>query len=56
MPEQKVIATTGNVLVADAMRQCAPDVMAAYPITPQTTIVEEYREVRRARGSCTPST
>ncbi len=42
MPEQKIIATTGNVLVADAMRQCAPDVMAAYPITPQTTIVEEY--------------
>jgi pyruvate ferredoxin oxidoreductase alpha subunit len=42
MPEQKTIATTGNVLVADAMRQCAPDVMAAYPITPQTTIVEEY--------------
>lgn len=42
MSEQKTIATTGNVLVADAMRQCAPDVMAAYPITPQTTIVEEY--------------
>ncbi len=42
MAEQKTIATTGNVLVADAMRQCAPDVMAAYPITPQTTIVEEY--------------
>jgi pyruvate ferredoxin oxidoreductase alpha subunit len=42
MPEQKIVATTGNVLVAEAMRQCAPDVMAAYPITPQTTIVEEY--------------
>jgi pyruvate ferredoxin oxidoreductase alpha subunit len=42
MPEQKTIATTGNILVAYAMRQCAPDVMAAYPITPQTTIVEEY--------------
>src|ERR1035437_4845543 len=24
------------------MRQCAPDMMAAYPITPQTTIVEEF--------------
>lgn len=24
------------------MRQCAPDVVAAYPITPQTTIVEEF--------------
>jgi pyruvate ferredoxin oxidoreductase alpha subunit len=42
MPEQKVVATTGNLLVAEAMRQCAPDVMAAYPITPQTTIVEEF--------------
>lgn len=29
-------------MVAEAMRQAAPDVMAAYPITPQTTIVENY--------------
>ena len=36
------VATTGNSMVADAMRQCAPDVVAAYPITPQTTIVEEF--------------
>jgi pyruvate ferredoxin oxidoreductase alpha subunit len=42
MPEQKTIAATGNVVVAEAMRQCAPDMMAAYPITPQTTIVEEF--------------
>src|SRR5450759_1824176 len=42
MPTQKTIAATGNILVAEAMRQCAPDVMAAYPITPQTTIVEEF--------------
>ncbi|MBE0476093.1 MAG: pyruvate ferredoxin oxidoreductase [Coriobacteriia bacterium] len=42
MAEQKTLATTGNVMVAEAMRQCAPDVMAAYPITPQTTIVEEF--------------
>ncbi|MBQ9691164.1 MAG: pyruvate ferredoxin oxidoreductase, partial [Eggerthellaceae bacterium] len=35
-------SATGNQMVADAMRQCAPDVMAAYPITPQTTIVETY--------------
>ncbi len=42
MPTQKTVASTGNVLVAEAMRQCAPDVMAAYPITPQTTIVEEF--------------
>jgi pyruvate ferredoxin oxidoreductase alpha subunit len=42
MPEQKTLAVTGNTMVAEAMRQCAPDVMAAYPITPQTTIVEEF--------------
>src|SRR5512145_106710 len=42
MAEQKTVATTGNILVAEAMRQCKPDVMGAYPITPQTTIVEEY--------------
>ncbi len=42
MLQQKTVASTGNSLVAEAMRQCAPDVMAAYPITPQTTIVEEY--------------
>ncbi len=42
MAEQKTVATTGNTMVAEAMRQCAPDVMAAYPITPQTTIVEEF--------------
>ena len=42
MAEQKTVAITGNIMVAEAMRQCAPDVMAAYPITPQTTIVEEF--------------
>lgn len=42
MAQQKTLATTGNSLVAEAMRQCAPDVVAAYPITPQTTIVEEF--------------
>lgn len=29
-------------MIAEAMRQADPDVMAAYPITPQTTIVENY--------------
>jgi pyruvate ferredoxin oxidoreductase alpha subunit len=42
MPEQKTLATTGNLVVAEAMRQCKPNVVAAYPITPQTTIVEEF--------------
>jgi len=41
MPEQKTIAATGNSLVAEAIRQCGPDVIPAYPITPQTTVVEE---------------
>jgi pyruvate ferredoxin oxidoreductase alpha subunit len=42
MAKQKTVATTGNVLVAEAFRQSAPDVVPAYPITPQTTIVEEF--------------
>lgn len=41
MAEQKTIAATGNSLVAEAIRQCKPDVIPAYPITPQTTVVEE---------------
>jgi pyruvate ferredoxin oxidoreductase alpha subunit len=41
MPTQKTVAATGNTLVAEAIRQCAPDVIPAYPITPQTTVVEE---------------
>lgn len=35
-------SATGNQLVAHAIRQAKPDVMAAYPITPQTTIVETF--------------
>ena len=42
MAQHKTVATTGNTMVAEAMRQCAPDVVPAYPITPQTTIVEEF--------------
>lgn len=38
----KLMATTGNIACAQAMRQITPDVVAAYPITPQTTIVEEF--------------
>ncbi len=41
MATQKTVATTGNLLVAEAIRQAAPDVVPAYPITPQTTVVEE---------------
>jgi len=38
----KVLAATGNSVCALAMKQIKPDVVAAYPITPQTTIVEEF--------------
>jgi len=41
MTTQKVVAATGNTLVAEAIRQAKPDVIPAYPITPQTTVVEE---------------
>ena len=42
MAEVTVLAATGNQMVAEAFRQAAPDVLAAYPITPQTTIVENF--------------
>jgi pyruvate ferredoxin oxidoreductase alpha subunit len=38
----KTVALTGNIACAEAMRQINPDVVAAYPITPQTTIVETF--------------
>lgn len=42
MAEITVLAATGNAMVAEAFRQAAPDVLAAYPITPQTAIVENF--------------
>ena len=41
---EKAFSSSGNQMVADAIRQVDPDVMAAYPITPQTTIVETYAQ------------
>jgi len=38
----KTSALTGNTACAYAMRQINPDVVAAYPITPQTSIMEEF--------------
>jgi pyruvate ferredoxin oxidoreductase alpha subunit len=38
----KTVALTGNGACAQAIRQINPDVVAAYPITPQTAIVEEF--------------
>ncbi len=39
---KKVVAINGNEAAAEAMRQCRPDVVAEYPITPQTIIVETF--------------
>lgn len=39
-----VVAASGNQMVAEAFRQVEPDVIAVYPITPQTTIVETYAQ------------
>jgi pyruvate ferredoxin oxidoreductase alpha subunit len=36
------MALDGNTAVANAMRQINPDVVAAYPITPQTSTVQEF--------------
>lgn len=40
--KQKRVGLTGNSAVAYAMMQIDPDVVPAYPITPSTTIIEEY--------------
>ncbi|MGN0059859.1 MAG: hypothetical protein ACI362_05135, partial [Coriobacteriales bacterium] len=40
--EQKIVSATGNMMVTEAFRQADPDVVCAYPITPQTTIVEGF--------------
>ena len=36
-----VKALTGNEAVATAVKLCKPDVIAAYPITPQSSVVEK---------------
>ncbi len=41
----KTVALVGTDAVAEAMRQINPDVVPAYPITPQTAIVESYAEM-----------
>ena len=38
------VAITGNGAVATALKQVDPDVMAAYPITPQTEIAQNYAQ------------
>ena len=44
MSENKVLALTGDQAAAHAMRQIEPDVVAAYPITPQTEIVMTFSQ------------
>jgi len=43
-PKQETIAMNGDEAVALAAKQCDVDVVAAYPITPQTIIVEKFSE------------
>jgi len=53
----RVAALQGDEAVAEAVRQCDVDVVAAYPITPQTIIVEklaEYVADGRFKGEFVP--
>jgi len=40
----KIIGLTGNEAAAEAMRQINPDVVAAYPITPQTELMHKFAD------------
>ncbi|MCA6072975.1 MAG: hypothetical protein LE178_05535 [Endomicrobium sp.] len=40
----ELVAKTGNEVMAEAMRQIEPDVVAAYPITPATEIVQIFSQ------------
>ena len=42
--EQKIVPLNGDAAVALAVKQSDVDVVAAYPITPQTIIVEKFSE------------
>ncbi len=44
MMAKKILALTGDQAAAFAMKQIEPDVLAAYPITPQTEIVMNYSQ------------
>ena len=44
MATKKLVPLTGDQAVAEAMRQIEPDVVAAYPITPQTEIVMSFSQ------------
>ena len=40
----RIVGLTGDETAAEAMRQINPDVLAAYPITPQTEAVQRFSE------------
>ncbi|MDD5397100.1 MAG: pyruvate ferredoxin oxidoreductase [Candidatus Moranbacteria bacterium] len=44
--KSNIKAMTGGYAVAEALRQIHPDVMAVYPITPQTPIIETYAKMK----------
>ena len=44
MAKQEVLGLTGDEAIAYAAKQVDPDVVSAYPITPQTIIVERFSE------------
>lgn len=44
MKNKQIKAITGGFAVGEAIRQVNPDVMAVYPITPQTPIVEYFAQ------------
>ena len=44
MTKKNLVAITGNDAAAYAIKQINPDVMAAYPITPQTALVQKFSE------------
>ena len=41
----RIDALTGNECVAEAVRLCRPAVLAAYPITPQSSVVEKLADM-----------
>ncbi len=43
--DTQTLAVTGNEAAAEAMRQIDPDVVCAYPITPQTEVVQLYAQM-----------
>lgn len=42
MPKKQTLPLTGGQAAAEAMRQISPAVVAVYPITPQTPIIEQF--------------